>query len=109
MNLFKVAMSLYFMLADHVSSIFWLLHSDLHEDRVTAVFEYMSSIVASLQPYNQYTNGQKGNWKSLSSLEQNSMRGKINVRFKRRNGRVRVVVNYLSFPSLFVCGYIIFG
>ncbi|KAF3443081.1 hypothetical protein FNV43_RR17002 [Rhamnella rubrinervis] len=32
-----------------------------------------------------------GNWKSLSLLEQNSTRGKIFARFKRRNGRVRVV------------------
>ena len=95
------------MVTDQVSSIFWLFHSDLHEDRVTSVFEYMSSIVASLNPYNQYTNGHKGNWTSHSLLEQNSTRGKIFVRFKRRNGRVRVAVNYLSFLSLCLCVYII--
>ncbi|KAH7533276.1 elongator complex protein 5 [Ziziphus jujuba] len=75
---------------DQVSSIFWLLHSDLHEDRVTAVLEYMSSMVASIEPLNQYANGQRGNWNNLSLLEQNCTRGKFHIRFKRRNGRVRV-------------------
>ncbi|KAB2043200.1 hypothetical protein ES319_D02G273900v1 [Gossypium barbadense] len=36
--------------ADQISSIFWLLHSDLHEARVTAVLEYLLSLVASLEP-----------------------------------------------------------
>ncbi|KAF3432616.1 hypothetical protein FNV43_RR27356 [Rhamnella rubrinervis] len=94
---------------DQVSSIFWLLRSDLHEVRVTSAFEYMSSIVASLNPFNQCTNGHKGSWKSLSLLEQNSTRGKIFARFKRRNGRVRVAceefhveqsgINLASFSS----------
>ncbi|KAB2011128.1 hypothetical protein ES319_D10G293800v1 [Gossypium barbadense] len=38
------------MFADQISSIFWLLHSDLHEVRVTAVLEYLLSLVASLEP-----------------------------------------------------------
>ncbi|KAL5581822.1 hypothetical protein UlMin_014264 [Ulmus minor] len=80
---------------DQVSSLFWLLHSDLHEDRVTAAFEYMSSMVASVEPLNQYTNGQRDNLKTLSSLEHNYPKGKFHVRFKRRNGRVRVAVEEL--------------
>ncbi|KAL1106817.1 hypothetical protein V6Z11_D03G000300 [Gossypium hirsutum] len=35
---------------DQISSIFWILHSDLHEARVTAVLEYLLSLVASLEP-----------------------------------------------------------
>ncbi|XP_043700958.1 elongator complex protein 5 [Telopea speciosissima] len=61
---------------DQVSSIFWLIHSDLHEARATTVLEYMSSMVANLEPIAQSTNGQ---------------RGKLHVRFKRRNGRVKVM------------------
>ncbi|KAB2036419.1 hypothetical protein ERO13_D03G000201v2 [Gossypium hirsutum] len=38
------------MFADQISSIFWILHSDLHEARVTAVLEYLLSLVASLEP-----------------------------------------------------------
>ncbi|PON87867.1 Elongator complex protein [Trema orientale] len=80
---------------DRVSSIFWLLHSDLHQDRVTAAFEYISSMVASVEPLNQYANGQRGNINTLSSSEQNSAKGKFSVRFKRRNGRVRVACEEL--------------
>lgn len=95
------------MVTDQVSSVFWLLHSDLHEDRVIAVFEYMSSMVANVEPLNQYANGQRGNWKNHSLLEQNSTRGKFHVRFKRRNGRVRVAVIYLSLLSLCLCVYVV--
>lgn len=97
----------YFVVTDQVSSIFWLLHSDLHEDRVTAVLEYMSSMVASIEPLNQYANGQRGNWNNLSLLEQNCTRGKFHIRFKRRNGRVRVAVIYLSLLCLCLCVYVV--
>ncbi|XP_062107379.1 elongator complex protein 5 [Humulus lupulus] len=80
---------------DQVSSIFWLLHSDLHEDRVIGAFEYMSSMVASVEPLNQYAGGQRGTTNSISFLEQISSKGKFNVRFKRRNGRVRVAYEEL--------------
>ncbi|KAL4652102.1 hypothetical protein ACB092_01G208800 [Castanea dentata] len=76
---------------DRVSSIFWLSHSDLHEDRVTAVLEYMSSMVASIEPQNQSANGRRCNWESLPLLEHNYWKGRFHVRFKRRNGRVRVM------------------
>lgn len=76
---------------DRVSSIFWLSHSDLHEDRVTAILEYMSSMVAGIEPLNQSANGQRCNWESLPLLERSYWKGKFHVRFKRRNGRVRVM------------------
>ncbi|XP_075667894.1 elongator complex protein 5 [Castanea sativa] len=76
---------------DRVSSIFWLSHSDLHEDRVTAVLEYMSSMVGSIEPLNQSANGRRCNWESLPLLEHNYWKGRFHVRFKRRNGRVRVM------------------
>ncbi|XP_042502504.1 elongator complex protein 5 [Macadamia integrifolia] len=76
---------------DQVSSIFWLIHSDLHEARVTTVLEYMSSMVANLEPIVQSSDGQRGNSDCLLQLEQNSRKGKLHARFKRRNGRVKVM------------------
>ncbi|KAA8547794.1 hypothetical protein F0562_004223 [Nyssa sinensis] len=77
---------------DQVSCEFWLLHSDLHEIRATAVLEYMSSMLATIEPMTRPpTNGQIGNSENLSLLDQNSKRGKLHVRFKRRNGRVRLM------------------
>ncbi|KAK9194548.1 hypothetical protein WN944_005255 [Citrus x changshan-huyou] len=79
------------MAADQVSSIFWLLHSDLHEIKFTSVLEYLSSMVASVEPFNQAAFGQRVDLENLSMLEQNFRKGKFHVRFKRRNGRVRVM------------------
>ncbi|KAL9226537.1 hypothetical protein vseg_002339 [Gypsophila vaccaria] len=67
-----------------VSSAFWLLHSDLHDASTNAALEYMCSIVASvegiaLQP-------------GLSLLQQNVRKAKLRVRLKRRNGRVRLML-----------------
>ncbi|XP_027331778.1 elongator complex protein 5 isoform X1 [Abrus precatorius] len=74
---------------DQISSIFGLLHSDLHEERAAAVLEYMSSMVASVDPYHHSADGQRG-YLEYSASEQNFTKGKFNVRFKRRNGRVRL-------------------
>ncbi|KAL6960993.1 hypothetical protein U1Q18_038757 [Sarracenia purpurea var. burkii] len=73
---------------EQISSAFWLLHSDLHEIRVTAVLDYMSSMLASIEPL---TNGQMVN--SENPLERILKRGKFHVRLKRRNGRVRLMVS----------------
>lgn len=105
-NVFKlhICFCFHFVVADQVSSVFWLLHSDLHQDRVTAAFEYISSMMASVEPLNQYAAGQRGNMPTLPLLEQNSAKGKFHVRFKRRNGRVRVAVISLSLSlSPFMC------
>ncbi|KAJ1385945.1 Elongator complex protein 5 [Sesbania bispinosa] len=73
---------------DQISSIFGLLHSDLHEEKAAAVLEYMSSMVASVEPFHYSADGQRGNLENTLS-EKNLIKGKFNVRFKRRNGRVR--------------------
>jgi len=77
------------IVADQISNIFGLLHSDLHEERAVAVLEYMSSMVASVDPYHHSADGQKG-CLGDSFSQQNLTKGKFNVRSKRRNGRVRV-------------------
>ncbi|XP_058087080.1 elongator complex protein 5 isoform X2 [Magnolia sinica] len=68
-----------------------LRSNDLHEVRAVASVEYMSSIVASLEPLIQSMDGQQSHSGNLLLLEQNSRGGKFNVRMKRRNGRVRVI------------------
>lgn len=80
------------MSADQISCMFGLLHSDLHDDRVAAALDYMSSMVANVEPFHHSFNGQRGNSENSLS-EQSFTRGKFNVRFKRRNGRVRVMVS----------------
>ncbi|XVE71400.1 hypothetical protein DITRI_Ditri10aG0147300 [Diplodiscus trichospermus] len=77
---------------DQISSIFWLLHSDVHEARVTAVLEYLSSMVASLEPLPLPANGQRGDLENFSLIEHNLKKGKLHARFKRRNGRVCVML-----------------
>ncbi|KAK3017085.1 hypothetical protein RJ639_007659, partial [Escallonia herrerae] len=60
-----------------VSCVFWLLHSDFHEIRVAAALEYLSSMLASIE--------------QMTRPDDNIIiGGKFHVRFKRRNGRVRV-------------------
>lgn len=86
-----------FLVADQVSCIYWLLHSDLHEVRVTSSVEYISSMVANVEPLNQSASGQRWDLENIFMLKQNFGKGKLNVRFKRRNGRVRMMVT-LSLP-----------
>ncbi|KAI3451772.1 hypothetical protein Pfo_008437 [Paulownia fortunei] len=80
---------------DLVSSLFWLLHSDLHDTRATAALEYMSSMKATIKQMVQPVDGQRGNSENLSLLEHNLRRGKFCVHVKRRNGRVRVMFEEL--------------
>lgn len=82
------------MFADQVSSIFWLLHSDLHEAKIAAIFDYTSSMIASLEPMVQTSNGERlMSLDNLSVREENFSQLKFSVRFKRRNGRVRLMVS----------------
>ncbi|CAA2996597.1 elongator complex 5 [Olea europaea subsp. europaea] len=74
-----------------VSCLFWLLHSDIHETKAIAALEYISSIQASSEPITRPINGQRANSEKLPFLEQNLRGGKIHIRFKRRNGRVRLM------------------
>ncbi|XP_074287383.1 elongator complex protein 5 [Silene latifolia] len=71
-----------------VSSAFWLLHSDLHNGSTSAAFEYMCSIVASVEGITP----QRG----LSLFEQNVRKSMLRVRLKRRNGRVRLMSEEIS-------------
>ena len=87
------------MVTEQISSIFWLLHSDLHEVKVTSALENLSSVVASVEPLHQTANGQRRDLENLTLLEQNFGEGKLQVRFKHWNGRVRVMVS-LSFSIL---------
>ncbi|XVE72074.1 hypothetical protein DITRI_Ditri11bG0009500 [Diplodiscus trichospermus] len=80
---------------DPISCIFWLLHSDVHEARVTSVLEYLSSMVAALKPLHQPANEQRGDLENFSLIEHNLKKGKLHVRFMRRNGRVRVMLTSL--------------
>lgn len=81
---------------DLASCVFWLLHSDLLEDKVAAVFDYMSSMVASLESAIPASNGLRISLENLSLTEQNFRRAKFSVRFKRRNGRVRLMSEEVS-------------
>lgn len=76
---------------DQISSVFWFYHADLCEERVTAVLDYMSTMAASIEPLIQFANRQRSNSENLSLLDQNFTRGKLHLRCKRRNGRVRVM------------------
>ncbi|XP_068652109.1 elongator complex protein 5 [Aristolochia californica] len=77
---------------DQVSSTFWLIHSDLHEARATLALEYISSMIASLDPMTPLGDRQLSPAGSMSNLGEISQSGKCNVRLKRRNGRVKVLV-----------------
>ncbi|KAL8476625.1 hypothetical protein ACS0TY_029067 [Phlomoides rotata] len=81
---------------DRVCSLFWLLHSDLHEARATAALEYMSSMKATIEQMVQPMDGKRGNSENLSLMEHNLRRGKFHVHVKRRNGRVRMMVEEIS-------------
>ncbi|CAN6296102.1 unnamed protein product [Urochloa humidicola] len=73
---------------EQVSSIFWLIHSDLHEPKVPRAFECLSTMVACVEPalVDPVCVESPGN---MSTLEQNYSKAKFIVRLKRRNGRVK--------------------
>lgn len=75
---------------DKVSSTFWLVHEDLYEEKVIAALEYMSSMVATVEPLTPSPYMRSSNLDN-SYLEQYSTKGRFHVRIKRRNGRVRVI------------------
>ncbi|XP_078428516.1 elongator complex protein [Wolffia australiana] len=67
-----------------VSSMLWLIRSDLHEPRICAAFDYLSTMVAILEPSVE-------NPAPDSNSELNLLRGRIHLRMKRRNGRVKIL------------------
>ncbi|KAG0469057.1 hypothetical protein HPP92_018385 [Vanilla planifolia] len=74
---------------DQVSCMLWLLHTDLHEPRTTAALEYVSTMVACLEPTVQIADRIKSS-KSFW-LGKHSQKGRFHVRSKRRNGRVKLL------------------
>ncbi|XP_076902752.1 elongator complex protein 5-like [Bidens hawaiensis] len=76
-----------------VSSIFWLLHSDLHDIKASAAFEYMSSMVANVKPLTTE------NTDKFYLLEQNYKKGEFHASLKRRNGRVRIMREEFSIEN----------
>ncbi|VFQ99945.1 unnamed protein product [Cuscuta campestris] len=75
---------------DLVSSMFYLLNSDLHETKAASTLEYLSTICADIVPVPQTVSGQRVTMNNLSMVEQNFKKGQFHVRSKRRNGRVKV-------------------
>ncbi|KAG0552310.1 hypothetical protein BDA96_01G497100 [Sorghum bicolor] len=73
---------------EQVSSIFWMIRSDLHEPKVPRAFECLSTMVACVEPalVDPVCGESPGN---MSILEQNYSKAKFIVRLKRRNGRVK--------------------
>ncbi|KAL1195944.1 Elongator complex protein 5 [Cardamine amara subsp. amara] len=66
-----------------ISSIFWSLNTDLHQEKVTNALEYISTMKANLEPLYAL--------ESLFSVHQDFGKGRFHVRFKLRKGRVRVM------------------
>ncbi|KAJ3683988.1 hypothetical protein LUZ61_013152 [Rhynchospora tenuis] len=80
---------------DKILSLFWLIHTDLHEPKVISSFEYISTMVASLEPIVQLPDYANTNSPSITSLDENYSKAKFNVRLKRRNGRVKLLCEEL--------------
>lgn len=77
---------------DEISSLMLLVHSDLHEPRIVTALKYLSSMIAILEPIAPLSTASlklKGNPDKLAALEGNLKKGKLCLRVKRRNGRVR--------------------
>ncbi|URE31046.1 hypothetical protein MUK42_33974 [Musa troglodytarum] len=84
---------------DQISCIFWLIHSDLHEPRVSTALAYVSTVVASVQPIMQLTDEHRSR-RDFLWLEKNSCKAKFCVRLKRRNGRVKLLAEELHMDQV---------
>lgn len=82
--------------SDQLSSLLWSIHSDLHEPRTVAALDYLCSMTVYLQPTVHLPTDVYRNNKNLSRFEQDFNRGRLHLRLKRRNGRVKIVVSSLS-------------
>ncbi|CAN8271176.1 unnamed protein product [Cochlearia groenlandica] len=74
-----------------VSSLFWSINTDLHQEKVTNALEYISTMKAKLEPFGSSSDGQKNALEKLFSVHQDFGKGLFHVRFKLRKGRVRVM------------------
>ncbi|GAB2238197.1 hypothetical protein Droror1_Dr00016099 [Drosera rotundifolia] len=75
-----------------VSSTFWMVHSDLHDMQTISALEYASSIVASVESFTGIRNARNVNPEAISLTEQSALKGRFHVRAKRRNGRVKLIL-----------------
>ena len=111
-GLFNFSLSILFGDAEQVSCIFWTMLLDVHSNSTVAAVKYLSSIVANVEGVTQQKGAQLGISDGLPLLEQNIRKGKFRLRFKRRNGRVRLMVwlrflyfcfiSFLGFPTSFL-------
>lgn len=76
---------------EQVSCTLWTMLADVHSTSKVAAVEYLSSIVASVEGVTQQKGAQLGISDGLPLLQRNASKGKFRVRFKRRNGRVRLM------------------
>ncbi|CAH2051337.1 unnamed protein product [Thlaspi arvense] len=74
-----------------VSSIFWSLNTDLHQEKVTNALEYVSTMKANLEPLCPSSDGKRNALENLFLVHQDFGKGRFHVRFKLRKGRVRVM------------------
>ncbi|KAL0655134.1 hypothetical protein Bca4012_075718 [Brassica carinata] len=74
-----------------VSSLFWSLNTDLHQEKVTNALEYISTMKANLEPFCPSPDGKRNALENLFLAHQDFGKGRFHVRFKLRKGRVRVM------------------
>lgn len=76
---------------EQVSSLFWSLNTDLHQEKVTNALEYISTMKANLEPLCPSSDGKRNALENLFLVHQDFGKGRFHVRFKLRKGRVRVM------------------
>ncbi|XP_010489547.1 PREDICTED: elongator complex protein 5-like isoform X2 [Camelina sativa] len=74
-----------------ISSVFWSLNTDLHQEKVINALEYVSTMKANLEPLCPSEDGQRNALENLFLVHQDFGKGRFHVRFKLRKGRVRVM------------------
>ncbi|RID52744.1 hypothetical protein BRARA_G00186 [Brassica rapa] len=74
-----------------VSSLFWSLNTDLHQEKVTNALEYISTMKANLEPFCPSSDGKRNALENLFLVHQDFGKGQFHIRFKLRKGRVRVM------------------
>ncbi|XP_057818171.1 elongator complex protein 5 isoform X2 [Cryptomeria japonica] len=77
---------------DQISCVLLLIHSDVHNLRTSMALEYMSTMVAFIEPIAPLPRDSpelKSHPYNLAALEENLKRGRFRLRMKRRNGRVQ--------------------
>ncbi|ESQ50609.1 hypothetical protein EUTSA_v10022737mg [Eutrema salsugineum] len=74
-----------------VSSLFWSLNTDLHQEKVTNALEYISTMKANLEPLCPSSDEKRNALENLFLVHQDFGKGRFHVRFKLRKGRVRVM------------------